>query len=81
MDLGDSKVNLGVIIFLQVPFTDTDFVCGEVLAFIEAVGSAEDILISNEGTTADVSVIIKRSEAKRDLPGELAMASIKAVDD
>merc|ERR1712126_369844 len=78
VDLGDGKVLLGAIASLQVPFTDTDGVGGGVLGLTEAVGSAEDVLVSNEGTTADVSVT---TEAKGDLPGELAMAGVDAVDD
>jgi len=78
VDLGDSKVLLGAIASLQVPFTNADGVGSGVLGLTEAVSSAEDVLVSNEGTTADVSVT---TEAKGDLPGELAMAGIHAVDD
>merc|ERR1719210_1389736 len=78
VDLGDSKVLLGAIASLQVPFTNADGVRTGVLGLTEAVSSAEDVLVSNEGTTADVSVT---TEAKGNLPGELAMAGIHAVDD
>jgi len=78
MDLGDSHVLLGAVTSLQVPFSNTDGVSGGVLGLSEAVSSAEDVLVSDEGTTADVSVT---TEAKGDLPGELAMAGVDAVDD
>merc|ERR1712126_620217 len=72
MDLGDSEVFLGAITSLQVPFSNTDGVGGGVLGLSEAVSSAEDVLVSDEGTTANVTV---SSEAKGDLSGELAVAS------
>jgi len=78
VDLGNLEVFLGAITSLQVPFTNTDGVGSGVLGLSEAVSSAEDVLVSDEGTTADVSVT---TEAKGDLPGELAMAGIHAVDD
>jgi len=78
MDLGDSEVFLGAITSLQVPFSNTDGVGGGVLGLSEAVSSAENVLVSDEGTTANVTV---SSEAKGDLPGELAVASVNAVDD
>merc|ERR1711875_17591 len=78
MDLGDSVVFLGAITSLQVPFAGADGVSAGVLGLSEAVSGAEDVLVSNEGSTADVAV---SSEAEGDLPGELAMAGINTIDD
>jgi len=78
MDFGNGKVFLSAISSLQVPFSNTDGVSAGVLGLSEAVSSAEDVLVSDEGTAANVTV---SSEAKGDLPGELAVASVDAVDD
>jgi len=78
MDLGDSVVFLGAISSLQVPFAGADGVSAGVLGLSEAVSGAEDVLVSNEGSTADVAV---SSEAEGDLPGELAVAGINTIDD
>jgi len=78
MDLGDSVVFLGAITSLQVPFAGADGVSAGVLGLSEAVSGAEDVLVSNEGSTADVAV---SSEAEGDLPGELAVAGINTIDD
>jgi len=78
MDFGNGKVFLSAISSLQVPFSNTDGVRAGVLGLSEAVSSAEDVLVSDEGATADVTVATK---AEGDLPGELAVAGIHAVDD
>jgi len=78
VDLGDGEVFLGSVTVLQVPFSNTDGVGSGVFGLSETMSGAKDVLFSDEGSTADVAV---SSETKRDLPGELAMASIHAVDD
>jgi len=78
MDLGDSKVFLGAIMSFQVMFADTDGVGHRVLGLSKAVSSAKNVLISDQGSTADMTV---HSKAKGDLPRELARASVFAVDD
>jgi len=78
MELGHFVVFLGAIISLQLPFADADGVSAWVLGLSEAVGGAEDPLVSNEGSAADMAV---SSKAEGDLPGELAMASRNTTDD
>jgi len=43
------------------------------------VSSAENVLVSDQGSTADVAAV--HSKAEGDLPRELAMPSVIAVDD
>jgi len=78
VDFGDGVVFFGSILRLQVPFTDADRVGSGVFGLSEAMGGAEDVLVSDECSAADVSV---SAEAEGDLPGEFAVTGVDAVDD
>jgi len=78
VDLGNVHVNFGAITSLQLPLAGTDFVHAGVLGLSEAMGSAENVLVSDEGSSANVSV---SSETEGDLPRELAVSGINTVDD
>jgi len=66
VDLRDGKVLLGTVLSLQVVLANANGVGAGVLSLAEAMGSAEDVLVSNESSTANVSV---SSETEGDLPG------------
>jgi len=78
VDLGDSEVLLCAIEFQQLMLADANGVGPGVLAMSEAVSGAKNVLLSDQGSAADVTI---HSEAKGDLPREFAVTSVFAVDD
>jgi len=78
MNLGNSEVFLGPVAALQVVFANTDGVTAGILGLTEAMGGAEDVLVSDEGSTANVSV---SWDAEGDLPWEFAVTGIDTTDD